>query len=91
MLVVVSYDIVDDKRRAKLARFMEDHGTRVQKSVFECSLDEAKLVKLQAKLYDLIDPEADSVRFYRLCTRCRAAIEVLGTGTVQEDESIVIL
>ena len=91
MRIVVSYDIVQDRCRAKVARCMEDYGTRVQKSVFECSLDEGSLVRLQVKLSDLIDQEQDSVRFYRLCNRCRSTIEVLGAGSILDDETIVII
>lgn len=45
MLVLVIYDIPDDKRRNKLATFLEGYGRRVQKSAFECflSLEEMKL------------------------------------------------
>jgi CRISPR-associated protein Cas2 len=35
MLVVVVYDIADDKRRLKLANFLEGYGRRVQESAFE--------------------------------------------------------
>ena len=39
MLVLVVYDIPDDKRRTKLATFLEGYGRRVQYSVFECFMD----------------------------------------------------
>jgi len=41
-LIVVAYDIIDDKRRNRVAKTMEDYGTRVQYSVFECVLEEEK-------------------------------------------------
>jgi len=41
MLVLVTYDISDNKRRTKLATFLEGYGRRVQKSVFECFLTQA--------------------------------------------------
>jgi len=43
VVCVVSYDIVDDKRRTKLAKKLCDFGKRVQYSVFECDLDEDSL------------------------------------------------
>ena len=48
MLVLIVYDIPDNKRRTKLSKFLEGYGRRVQKSVFECfiSLDEMR------KLYE---------------------------------------
>ena len=39
MYVVVSYDITCDRRRSKVARTLEDHGKRVQYSVFDCILN----------------------------------------------------
>ncbi|MCA9742068.1 CRISPR-associated endonuclease Cas2, partial [candidate division KSB1 bacterium] len=38
MLLLVSYDIVDDKQRTKLAKRLQNYGQRVQYSVFECDL-----------------------------------------------------
>ena len=38
MLVLISYDIEDDRLRVKLAKLLEGHGQRVQYSVFECHL-----------------------------------------------------
>jgi CRISPR-associated protein Cas2 len=57
MLVVVSYDIVDDRRRQRLAKVLENYGQRVQKSVFECRLDEGRFLKLKKQVDKLIDLE----------------------------------
>ena len=38
-LIVVSYDIPDDRRRLRLANTLKDFGIRVQYSVFECRLE----------------------------------------------------
>jgi CRISPR-associated protein Cas2 len=92
VLILVSYDIVDDHCRAKVAKVAEDHGLRVQKSVFECELDERDLARLKRRLDALIDHENDSVRFYRLCERCRHGVEVLGSGHLpQEPDGLVII
>lgn len=91
MYIVVSYDIHDDRRRYRVARQMEDFGKRVQYSVFDCHLDEKDLGTLKRVLARIIDHETDSVRFYRLCGRCAAGIEILGSGTVQSDDQLVVL
>jgi CRISPR-associated protein Cas2 len=64
MLVLVVYDIADDKRRLKLSNFLEGYGRRVQESVFECfiSLDEMK--KLCELVKPKVKPAVDNVRFY---------------------------
>ena len=91
MYVLVSYDIVDNKMRTKTAKTMEDYGRRVQKSVFECRIDEGRYVEMKEKLESLIDMEQDSVRYYVICARCVQRIEVSGIGTVTEDEQLVIV
>lgn len=91
MFYVVSYDVADDRRRSRVAKTMEDFGRRVQFSVFDCSLGDEALMKLRKRLQGLIDQETDSVRIYGLCQRCRSTIEVLGRGTVREDEDVVVL
>lgn len=64
MLVVVIYDIPDDKRRTKLATFLEGYGRRVQKSAFECFLNLAEMQKLHDQVQRRVKPEEDNVRFY---------------------------
>ena len=91
MHIVVTYDISDDKRRNRVARCLEDHGRRVQWSVFDCQLDERQLGNLWRELAMIIDQELDSVRFYRLCKKCRQAIDILGVGNVRDDDDVVIV
>lgn len=64
MLVVVVYDIPDNRRRTKLATFLEGYGRRVQKSVFECFLSLAEMKRLHQKVKHRVKPEEDNVRFY---------------------------
>lgn len=64
MLVVVVYDIPDDKRRLKLSNFLEGYGWRVQYSVFECFLTLDEMRKLHQKINKKVKPEEDNVRFY---------------------------
>ena len=82
MRYVIAYDISDDDRRTRLAHLLEGHGRRVQYSVFECQLGERELLRLRRDMLRVIDPSTDSIRIYGLCGRCRAALEVLGTGPV---------
>ncbi len=91
MFVVVSYDIVDDRRRNRLAKVLQDYGHRVQKSVFECELDESLYWKMKTRLENLVDREEDSIRYYFLCGRCVHNIEVSGLGVLREDEELIIV
>ncbi len=90
--LVVSYDIVDDQVRAKLARFLRGYLDHVQKSVFEGPIEERFVERLRRGIEKLIQREQDSVRIYTLCARCRPATEVIGVGKyVPEGEGDVVL
>lgn len=88
---MISYDISDDDKREAIAKLLERYGKRVQKSVFECFVDERTYLEIKRKASLIIDMETDSVRFYLLCRRCVEAIDFIGKGPVifQEDMDIV--
>ncbi len=88
---VISYDISDDRKRNAMAKLLERYGRRVQKSVFECLVDEKTYLEIKRKASLIIDMETDSVRFYQLCKRCINLIEYIGTGLVSEEEEIDIV
>lgn len=79
-LWVVSYDIADDDRRREVAETLENHGVRVQYSVFECRLAAAEVPPLREGLKRLIDPAEDSIRWYPLCAWCEARVSCQGGG-----------
>lgn len=58
---LVAYDIVADKRRAKVHRALLDFGDWVQYSIFLCELDERERVRLRARLEPLIDAREDQI------------------------------
>jgi len=64
VLVLVIYDIPDDRRRHKLATFLEGYGRRVQRSAFECFLSLSEMQKLYRKVQTRVQPTEDDVRFY---------------------------
>lgn len=90
MFVVVSYDIVDDKKRRDVSNLLLDYGTRVQKSVFECIIDESKYIEMKQRVQEIIDLENDSVRFYNICERCKGRIEISGRGIYVSDDDIIV-
>ncbi len=70
MLRLVAYDIAAPKRLRLVAKTCQDYGVRVEKSVFECDLDEANFASLWRELNELIDPEEDTVVAYQICRAC---------------------
>ncbi len=79
MFYLVCYDIVSDRRRNKVAKLLESYGLRVQKSVFECILDEQQYKTLSKYLTRLVNKREDQVRFYPMSAHTRCKIAVLGT------------
>ncbi len=87
MYVVVAYDVVSDRRRAKLAKRLIDFLPRVQKSVFEGEIPDHRFRALEEVLQDGIDPKTDSVRIYHLCRRCWGSVLEIGRGTLPADDT----
>jgi len=87
-LIVVIYDIVDNKRRAHFSKYLLGFGERVQKSAFECILPDAKYEKLIHGIPKLITNE-DLVRVYKLTSN--ADIKVWGAVELVEDTEVLIL
>ena len=91
MFVLISYDIVDNKIRTKVLKYLKDYGSRVQKSVFECTIDPKMLSEIERTLENMIDKKRDKVRFYGLCEGCMKKIEISGWGEVSEDDDFTLI
>jgi CRISPR-associated protein Cas2 len=91
MLVVVIYDIPDDKRRDKLATFLEGYGRRVQKSAFECFLSLDEMRKLYAKVEKKVNPQEDDVRFYWISEEAVSRVLVIGGSPPQPPPTVYII
>ena len=82
-MLVVTYDVnvssPDGARRLRqVAKACERCGVLVQNSVFEVNVDAAHLAVLKAELGAIMDPEQDSIRFYRLGNSYANKIDVMG-------------
>lgn len=96
MLVLVTYDVNTEtaagrKRLRKVAKECVNHGQRVQNSVFECLVDAAQFAVLKATLEDLIDPEVDSLRFYRLGNNYQTKVEHIGVHPDLAQDGILLI
>ncbi len=88
---VISYDIVLDKKRNKVAEVLKDYGDRVQKSVFECTLRKEALEALLERLDKIIDQATDSVLVYTLCGGCAKRTQSLGAEPSRTQEDCQVL
>ena len=96
MLIVVTYDVnteskAGQRRLRRVARICENHGQRVQFSVFECLVDAAEWVRLKAKLIAEIDPEYDSIRFYLLGNNWHNRLEHVGAKPSYDPEGPLVI
>lgn len=83
MFIIVCYDVNTEnlkgrRRLRKVARICENYGQRVQKSVFECLVDPVIWEIFKGKLFEIYDPELDSLRFYFLNRNWKERIEHYG-------------
>lgn len=78
MLVLIVYDIPNDKRRTKLSNFLEGYGRRVQFSVFECFLSLEEMRELYEKVKKLVKPVEDNVRFYWISQEAVSRVLTIG-------------
>ena len=96
MLVLITYDVNTETkagrtRLRKVAKQCVNYGQRVQNSVFECSLDNAKLIEVQHLLEGLIDKNVDSLRFYYLGNQYKTKVEHVGVDRGISADGILIM
>jgi len=91
-MYVISYDVVDDKKRRHLAKYLESYGVRVQYSVFETELNEQQLNALIKGIKKKINLSEDTVRIYPIQKDLRERIVTIGTdkGKFYDDEFYII-
>lgn len=71
MLIIVTYDVSTETREGRrrlrrVAKVCESMGQRVQKSVFECQVNDMQYEQLERALLVEIDESEDNLRFYRI-------------------------
>lgn len=89
-MVVVSYDISNDKLRTKFAKYLSRFGHRLQYSVFEIDNSEKivnNIVKDLKNKYEKSFSQEDSVIIFKLSSSC----EVLRFGYAKNDEKDFII
>ncbi len=89
---IVSYDISDPLRLARIGKAMKDYGQRVLKSVFECQLDDVEYNNMKRNMKQLMELETDSVRYYFICEKCFKLNESIGKRVPREkDEEVTLI
>lgn len=90
-MILISYDISDDKKRTKFAKYLSKFGHRIQYSVFEIENSERILRNIIADLnnkFTKIFDEQDSVYIFKLSPNC----DIIKYGYAKhEDDDVIIV
>ena len=85
---LIIYDIIDNKKRTKFAKYMKGYGERVQKSCFEVIISQKKFEKMLNCIGKYCG-EVDSIRVYRI--HGKSQVYQWGRTTAVEEEDVIIL
>lgn len=86
-IILVIYDIVDNKKRTAMVHCLNKYGMRVQKSAFEAYLTDKKYNQLVEESKKIIDIETDSLRIYVLADH--TSVRSWGVGDIHEEDVII--
>ncbi len=78
MKVLIAYDISDNKRLRKVAKFLLGYGNRLQYSIFELDINLMQYQDIQKRLKTMINEKEDRVTYIPLCAQCEKKIETIG-------------
>jgi CRISPR-associated protein Cas2 len=96
MLIIVTYDVSTEtpagrKRLRRVAKACEAMGQRVQKSVFECQVNEMQFEQLERTLLAEIDNKEDNLRFYRITEPVEVRVKQFGTFRSVDFEGLLLV
>lgn len=91
MLVLVVYDIANNRRRQKLSKLLEGYGRRVQESVFECFLSADEMQRLYQLMERRVVPAEDNVRLYWISSGALTKTLTIGSAAPQPPPNALII
>ena len=96
MNVLIAYDVATEstggrRRLRKIAQACQDFGQRVQKSVFECQVNEMQMEQLERVLLAEIDDTQDNLRFYRITESAHLRVKQYGVFRAVDFEGPLVL
>ena len=90
-MIIISYDISDDKKRAKFCKYIQKFGHRLQYSVYEIDNSERILnniiTDLNNKFIKQFD-QSDSVYIFQLSSSCK--VSKYGYAKNEDSDLIII-
>lgn len=89
-MILISYDIQDDKLRNKFAKYIKKYGYRIQYSVFEITNSKRMLDNIMCEISNKYEKEfgqSDSVIIIETSENCK----IRKWGYAKNDESDIIV
>ena len=96
MWIILAYDVNTEDREGRrrlrrVAKVCKNYGQRVQKSVFECSVNQMQFEQLKRELVSEIDKACDNLRIYRLVGSRDCVIDSFGVDSFMNfDETLIV-
>lgn len=90
-MILLSYDISDNKLRTHFSKFLEKYGHRIQYSVFEIDNSPKILDNVILKIRNIFEKrfsESDSIYIFNLSASCK--IYRFGYAKREEDDIIIV-
>lgn len=88
VFVLIIYDIIDNKQRVKLAKYLQGYGFRIQKSAFEAIITKKKYQQLLRGIQQYVSKD-DSVKVYKIIGK--GQVTSFGKNIDMEDEDIIVI
>lgn len=89
-MIIVSYDISDDKLRTKFSKYLEKFGHRIQYSVFEIDNSEKILNNIACEIKNKFEKkftQSDSIVVFKMSSSC----EVIKYGYAKNEDTDFML
>lgn len=87
---LVAYDVSSPGRLYRVSRICSYYGVRVEKSVFECDMADAKFEEMWQRLMWAIDEEEDAVICYPVCESCMKKVRFAGVASRPKEDKYLI-
>ena len=83
---IVTYDVRDDRRRARISALLAKNGVRIQRSVFQCVLDSNEMSDIVTTCGEILDLDVEVLQVFTMCEGCREHQISLGQANLALDE-----
>ena len=87
MIILIIYDIVNNKKRLAMVKCLSRYAVRVQKSCFEGFLTPRQCEQMELEASRIIDFHEDSLRVYKLQDHTK--VKSWGKGEIKTEDVII--